>query len=48
MGIWKLTTRKRISFRLMKEEENGRTKRQSRVFVIGIEHVPNVYRAYIE
>lgn len=27
----------------MKGKENGRTKRQSRVFIIGIEHMPNVY-----
>ena len=48
MGTWDLPTRKSMSFRFMKEEENGRTKRQSRVFVIGIEHMPNVYRAHTE
>lgn len=34
MGSWKLTTRKRILFKFMKGEENGRTKRQLRVFIL--------------
>lgn len=48
MGTWDITTRKGMSFRFMKGEENGKTKRQSRVFVRGIEHMPNVYRAHTE
>lgn len=43
MSTWKLTTRERVSFKFMKGKENGRTKRQSRVFIICIEHMPNVY-----
>lgn len=48
MGTWDITTRKRMSLRFLKGEENGRTKRQSRVFVIGIQHMPNVCRAHTE
>lgn len=46
MGIWKLTTRKRMLFRFKKGEESGRNKKQSRVFIIGTRHMPNVYKAH--